>query len=144
MIVLDYLIGGNMNIRVPISVKMVITEDYRKKIFEEINSSIEQVKLELEQLQFQHKRLLSEAQKKGTEAVRIVQDRIGFEHKKRKEKLDRLMIQLDQVERLSDGEEILHTTVESEVDINIGDSWDGIFSQKEIVVKDGIIIDIRK
>jgi len=110
----------------------------------DIEKSIDKIKLELEQLQFQHKKLISEAQKRGNEAVRIVHDRIGLEHQKRKEKLEILMLQLEQIERLQEGDEILHDTVEAEVDVKIGDSWDYINASREIIIKDGVIIAIRE
>ncbi|WP_245683792.1 YlqD family protein [Vulcanibacillus modesticaldus] len=132
-----------MKIKVPIPVKMVVTNNYKANMIVEIEKSIKQIKIELEQLQFQQKKLLSEAKKKGNEAVRIVQERIGYEHQRRKEKLDKLVIQLEQVERLKEGEEIFYSTVESEIEIKVGDSWDEINRFSEIVVKDGVIIDIR-
>lgn len=133
-----------MKIRVPIPVKMLITNQTKLNMLNEIRQSIHQMKMEMEQLQFQQKKLMADAQKKGKEAVRIVQDRIGMEHQKRKEKLDRLYIQVEQLERLEEGEEILHSTVETEIEIQIGQSWDEVTQSQEIIIKDGIIFDIRR
>ncbi len=141
---LDYFMEVMMKIIVPIPIKMVITDDSKEKLLKEYKDSIHQLKIELEQLQFQQKKLIIEAQKKGSEAVRIVQDRIGYEHQKRKEKIERLVHQIEQVSSLSDGDEILHSTVDSEIEINIGDSWDDIMNHKEIIITDGKIVDIRK
>lgn len=131
-----------MKVKVPVPVKMIITKNSKLNLVSEIENAMRNIKLELEQLQFQQKKLLNEAQKKGAEAVRIVQDRLGYEHKRRKEKLDQLIIQLEQIEKLEEGDEILHSTVESEIEINIGDSWEDNIS--EIILRDGIVVDIRK
>lgn len=133
-----------MKIKIPVPIKLVVTLKTKEKLLMDIEKSIEKIKLELEQLQFQHKKLISEAQKKGNEAVRIVHDRIGHEHQKRKEKLDILMLQLEQIERLEEGDEILHDTVEAEIDVKIGDSWENIITSREIILKDGVIIEIRE
>lgn len=131
-----------MKIKIPVPVKLIVTLETKGKLLKDIEKSIEKIKLELEQLQFQHKKLINDAQKKGSEAVRIVHDRIGLEHQKRKEKLDILLLQLEQIERLEEGDEILHDTVEAEVEVKIDDSWDNIYNSRAIVIKDGVIIDI--
>ncbi len=133
-----------MRIKVPVPVYMLMTEKTKNNMLNEIKQTIQQIKIELDQLQFQQKKLFTEAQKKGKEAVRIVQERIGLEHQKRKEKLERLYIQLEQVDKLNEGDKILYNTLETEVEVEIGQSWDEIFHSQEIVIKDGIIIDIGK
>lgn len=132
-----------MKIRIPIPVKVIVTSGMKGKLLNDIEQSIGKIKIELEQLQFQQKKLLFDAQKKGSEAIRIVHERIDQENKKRTEKLDILISQLEHIEKLQEGDIILQETVESEVDINIGDKWDLIFKSKEIIIKDGIVIDIR-
>ena len=133
-----------MKIKVPVQVKLVVTPATREKLLKEVERAINQIKMELEQLQFQHKKLLSEAQKKGNEAVNIVHDRIVDEHQKRKEKLEILISQLEQIEKLEEGDEILRDTLETEIELNIGDSWNTIYKIREIIVKDDIIIEIRE
>jgi len=133
-----------MKVLVPVVVKMIITDKSRAKIIDEFKASIQQLKLELEQLQFQHKKLLNAAQKKGGEAVKLVQEKISVEKLKREEKIDKLFVQLDQLDKLEDGKEILHSTLETEVEINVNDPWDDLNHLKEIIVKDGIIIEIRR
>ncbi|GBF11646.1 YlqD family protein [Tepidibacillus infernus] len=133
-----------MKIKIPVPVKMVVTNQSKQLLVTEIEQSMKQIKVELEQLKFQQKKLLTEAEKKGKEAVRIVQDRIGYEHQKRKEKLEQLVVQLEQVEKLNIGDEIFHSTVDTEIEVNVGDHWDQIFHRYEIIIKDGIITEIRK
>jgi len=133
-----------MKIKVPVPVKMVVTERLKKDLLGDMKESIQELKIELEQLQFQQKKLLAEAKKKGKESLQLVQERIRMEQRKRKEKLDQLYIQVEQVEKLEEGEELLKNTVEAEMEIEIGQSWDEIYYSQEIVIKDGVIIEIRK
>ncbi|TCS79213.1 YlqD family protein [Tepidibacillus fermentans] len=133
-----------MKIKVPIPVKMIVTDSSKIKMRNEINESIRKLNVELEQLQFQQKKLMNEAQKKGREAVRIVQERMDYETNRRKEKLVTLTEQLNHLEKIEEGEEIFHRFVEAEMEIHVGDSWNQIFHGNEIVIKDGIVIEIRK
>jgi hypothetical protein len=41
------------------------------------------------------------------------------------------------------GSEIKEKEVQALVDVNVGDSWDQITKEQMIIVKDGIIIEIR-
>jgi len=131
-----------MKIKLPIPVKMVVTLSSKQETLSEIESKMSQIHKEIEQLQFQQKKLYVEAKKKGMDAINKVQDRIDFEFNRRQEKLEVLTEQWKLWENIIEGDEILYSTVEAEVDIMVGVSWKGI-QKKEIVIKDGIIIEIR-
>ncbi|GAB7388115.1 YlqD family protein [Bacillaceae bacterium] len=133
-----------MKIRRPVTVKLILTEATREKLRAELGEAIRQVQLELEQLQFQAKKLLAEAQKKGPEAFRIVKERLEREEKMRMEKKEQLAFKRKQVEALPLGSEIFHGTVESEVEIRVGDSWEDLMKGTEIILKDGYIYEIRE
>lgn len=133
-----------ITIRRPVSVKMIVTEQSKAKIDADYRSSIRRIKLEMEQLQFQGKKLIAEAQKKGNDAVKIVQDRIGQEFRTRREKLEWLHLQLEQLNGLPIGSEIAHGTVDSECTVQVGDNWEQLMQKTEIVIKDSIVVEIRQ
>jgi hypothetical protein len=133
-----------ITIRRPVVVKLVLTEQTKEKLRQEYKDAIRRLKLEMEQLQFQGKKLMTEAQKKGNEAVKLVQDRIGKEHRQRREKVEVLEQQLQQLDELEIGSEIHHGTVESECTVRVGDHWDECMTGTEIIIKDSIIVEIRQ
>lgn len=132
-----------MKIITPIPVRKVITYKTKNELIIEIKKDCDQVKMELEQLLFQKKKLLVIAKKKGTKAVNEVEMKINIEQVRRKEKLENLDLQLSIMEKLEDGVEINDGNVQVELDVNIGDSWEDI-NNYALIVKDGVIIDIRK
>lgn len=133
-----------IKVRRPVAVKIILTEQTKTKMKQEYKEAIRRLKLEMEQLQFQGKKLMTEAQKKGTEAVKLVQERIGQEHRERREKLDMIVQQMEQLEHLEIGSELHHSTMESEFTIQVGDNWEEWMSGSEIVIKDSIVVEIRR
>jgi hypothetical protein len=133
-----------IKVRRPVAIIMILTEQSKTKMKQEYQESARRLKLEMEQLQFQGKKLMTEAQKKGNESVKLVQERIGQEYRGRREKLDIIMQQLEQLEHLEIGSELHHSTMESECTIQVGDNWEEWILGAEIVIKDAIIIEIRR
>lgn len=132
-----------ITVKIPIKVKMILTEDSRKKLEEEFSTRKKRYEVELEQLHFQSKKLLMEAQRRGMEAQEIVQQRMNKEESSRRKKITDLDFQIQQLSQVPNGSEVLYTTVESEVEVKIGDEWDKIMNQVEIILLDGVIHEIR-
>ncbi|HBI02579.1 MAG TPA: hypothetical protein DDY49_00935 [Paenibacillaceae bacterium] len=132
-----------ITVKRPIKVKMILTEDSRKQLEEEFSSRKKRYELELEQLQFQGKKLLLEAQRRGMEAQEVVQQRMFKEESSRRKKISDLDFQIQQLSVIPDGSEVLYTTVESEIEVKVGDNWDHVINQAEIILLDGVIHEIR-
>jgi dsDNA-specific endonuclease/ATPase MutS2 len=127
-----------------VQVKVIMTEASRAALVEQYRQQIRRRQEEWEQWQFQAKKLLADARKRSPEALEFVQERIAREERQRKEKLEQLQFQLRQAESLPEGSEIEYATVQSPVQIRVGDVWDEIMSGTEIMVKDGRICEIRQ
>ena len=133
-----------LTIKRDIKVLMVLTEAARKKLNAELHGLRERYEIELEQLDFQAKKLMHEAQRKGRDAIAIVERRLRQEKAAREEKLESIVNQLEHIASLADGSEIPYTTVQSDVEIRIGDRWDERMSGAEIVLIDGVVAEIRE
>lgn len=133
-----------MKLKRTVLLKMVLTPDLRRKLREEYEGYIRKYEVELEQLYFQSKKWIQEASKKGPDAQKIVQDRLKKEEKARKDKVKQYTEMLHQLSLLPDESEIIHSQLEGEVEVSIGDHWDKLIGKSEIVVRDGIVIEIRE
>ncbi|WCN39067.1 YlqD family protein [Aneurinibacillus uraniidurans] len=133
-----------LTIKREIKVLMVLTEAARQKLNAELYSLQKRYELELEQLDFQAKKLLYEAQRKGRDAIAIVERRLSQEKTAREEKLAEIAVRLEHIASLADGSEIPYTTVQSDVEIRVGDCFDELMNGAEIVLVDGIVAEIRK
>jgi len=132
-----------MRIRRPVQVKLILTEPTRNRFLGELEEQVKRLRMELEQLQFQGKKLLSDAQRRGPAAVEVVRERLAREERARRERIEALKAQAEQLRVLPEGSEVLYTTVESDVEIRVGDDWNALMHGAEIVLKDGVVVAIR-
>ncbi|MGY4689798.1 YlqD family protein [Salibacterium sp. K-3] len=122
------------------AVKHVLTERMRERMAADFRRDQHRQKKEIEQLQFQMQKQMKsvDAAWKKTE----VKERYDKEIEKRKEKMKSAQFQLTQLEHLPSGTEIASGEVEAIEEVSEGDEWPA--GNQEIVVKDGVIIQIRK
>jgi hypothetical protein len=132
-----------MKIKRPILLKMILTPILRTKLEDEYKSVIRTYEHELEQLDFQSRKLLHDSSKKGSDAHKIIHDRLKHEEKLRKEKIAQHHQLLNQLAKIPEGNEIVHSELEGEVEVKVGERWDKLINKLEIVVKDDMIIEIR-
>lgn len=133
-----------MKIVRPVQVKVVLTEGSKKELEIEYKERLSQVKIELEQLRFQGKKILHDAGKKSADQIRVLQEKLRIEEKKKHEQIEQNEFQIEQLQLLPIGTEILHSTIESVATIKVGDEWDDLMKNAEIIIKDGIIHEIRE
>lgn len=132
-----------LTVRRSIKVKMILTEASKRQLEEEFSARKKRYELEMEQLHFQAKKLMVEAQRRGMEAQEVVHQRIFKEESARRKKITDLDFQIQQLSQVPLGSEVLYTTVESDIEVKVGDAWDKIMNQAEIILLDGVIHEIR-
>mgnify|MGYP001159186405 CR=1 FL=1 len=132
-----------MRVKRPVTVKMIVTHETKKELLRQCEQSIRQLELELEQLSFERRKLLHRAEKQGRDVIQQAEARLQEEVSERREKQDQLKLQYEQIKQLPEGSEIIHGQVESEVTVELGDNWEELMKNQEIVLKDGIVHEIR-
>jgi len=133
-----------MKIKRPVQVKVILTETSKNELAIEYQERLNQLKLELEQLRFQTKKLLHDASKKSPEQQRLYQERLKNEEKKMNEQIENMQFQIEQIDLVPIGTEIHHSTIESEVEIKVGDVWEDLMKSCEIIIRDGVVHEIRE
>lgn len=127
-----------MKILQSVVVKQVLTEKSKKELLNNFESNLFQLRKECEQLQFEQKKLEKNSKFLGHE----IRNHFEVEIKKRTEKMKMVTFQIEQLNLLALGSEVKEKEVQAIVDVQIGDSWNNI-NQVEIVIKDGIVQEIR-
>lgn len=125
----------------PVIVKVRVTESYRKAAAAEVREAVARIDMLLKQLELQAKKIagagnVSTREAEGSRAIE--QERI-----KALESRLRLVGQLKEIGRLTDGQEVVHGRLESLVEIKVGDLWDRVMSV-EVVLEDGRVVEIRQ
>lgn len=121
------------------TVKQVITDQSREKLIAYFENKIIETKKQLDQLQYEKKKLLF--QKKFDRNK--LENRFRIEEMKREQNIDWYEFQLEQIKQLPNGSEIFEREVDEIIEVSIGSKWDEIAEDRTIIVKDGIIVEIK-
>lgn len=133
-----------LSIRQPVSVKIVLTELAKQQILTEQRRQVEQLMVELDQLDQQGKQALEEAMAQGGQAAQQIRQQLDEERNKRLEQREQLIQQIQQIQQMDLGTELQNMTVETNVDVRVGDDWGKILLGSEIIIKDGVVQEIRR
>ncbi|MDQ0341610.1 hypothetical protein J2S14_000403 [Lederbergia wuyishanensis] len=129
-----------MRILQTVSVKQVLTEMSKYKLQKRFKDNKQQLKKECDQLLFELKKL--ERTRKFTPSG--LKTQFDKEIEMRKEKIKLIDFQIEQLDMLSIGSELHDQDIQAIIDIKVGDNWDEVAKGKTIVIKDGIIVEIRE
>lgn len=127
-----------------ITVKQIVTEKSKRDTLEQIKEEI--IRLTEEQAAFEEDKtkLLTEASLKGADQAQLEKFRKHFETDGARFRVrqDELRERSEEISKLVVGEEIVGGTVEGPYEVRVGQSLNDALAT-EIVVKDGIIVEIR-
>ena len=131
-----------MFVRVPVAVKAKVTEDLKLKIIGDLQNTIKQMELDLEQFEFQAKKALHQAAS-DLSVLPALREQIEVERNKRVSAKAEAEAKLKRAEDLAIGAEIGHGTLERTVEITIGTNIDALMGA-EIVTEYGKVIAFRE
>ncbi|MBN6887140.1 putative RNase H-like nuclease (RuvC/YqgF family) [Cytobacillus horneckiae] len=127
-----------MQIIQTVTVKQVLTENSKSKLLSNYEWKKQQLQKECDQFKFEMKKW--EKAKKAQSNLKTYFDK---EIQSRNEKIKLLDFQIEQLHMLPLGSELKEKEVQALVTIEKGDRWDSIENGKTIIIKDGIIDEIR-
>ncbi|MCM3600213.1 YlqD family protein [Robertmurraya korlensis] len=128
-----------MNILQTVVVKQVLTETSKQVLLNKFELEKSQLQKESEQLRFEMRKL--EKSKKMT--VNSFKNRFENEIHTRLEKIKLLDFKIEQLHMLPLGSELKEKECQAVVEVNVGDAWEDIQTEKTIIIKDGIVDEIR-
>lgn len=121
-------------------VKQILTEDSKKKLFDQYEARKLQLQREKSQLQFELKRM----EKTKNFSPGTLKNHFEKEINKRLEKEKLLEFQIEQLHMLPLGSELKEKEIQALIEVKVGDSWTDRLGQPEIIIKDGVIEEIRE
>jgi hypothetical protein len=133
--------GGSsiMQLIQTVIVKQILTEQSKQKLLEKYFAGKLQMQKEYEQLQFELKKL-EKAKKYQASALKTHFEK---ELKKRHDKEKLYEFQIEQLHMLPLGSELKQKEVQALVEVNVGDNWEEVTGQRTIIIKNGMIEEIR-
>lgn len=128
----------------PVLIKNVVTENFKKQMLEELSNAIKQIEIRLEQMEFRGRRMIADIGKKDQRKLSGLQEELKQEREKQRQLKEDLEYKLAEIEKLQAGEVFVSGIYDSPVKIDVGDKIMEKLSQAEIIVEDGIVIQIAE
>ncbi len=132
----------DMYIKVPVAVKAKVTEDLKLKIIGDLQNTIKQMELDLEQFEARAKEVMNQAAS-NLNMLPALREQIDVERQKRVAAKTDAEAKLKRAEALELGAEIGHGTLERVVKIAVGTDLDALMGA-EILTEDGKVIAFRE
>jgi hypothetical protein len=126
----------------PVLIKAVVTESFKRLYIQDLEDAIKRADVFLEQITTQIRR--SELERQVSPQSRAIRQQLEVEHARQEAARAELQMRLREAESLQLNMEFTQGTVESLVEVNIGDNLFNKLGRAEILVKDGIILEIRE
>lgn len=128
----------------PVIVKHVVTESFKDQVLDEIQRALEQVDGNLTQLDFQARRMIAELERQDPQRASQAREELRRERQRQETIREELQLKRRQIETLEDGSIFVAGSYDAPVVLEVGQHFGRRMSQAEIIVKDGIIIEIRE
>ena len=132
-----------MTVRVPVAIKSKVTEGLKAKLIADLQQRLDLVDQDLQQIEFQAKRLLSEQAKIDAQGLIQLRQQIEEEKQKRLNFKADVAAKLKDAEKLELGSEISQGTMEQTITVKVGDDLDALMGS-EILLEDSKIVAFRQ
>ena len=138
-----------MTLRVPVTVKAKVNFKNKTmikieaKIIADLQSRLEMVEQDLQQIEFQAKRLLSEQAKIDAQGLVQIRQQIDAEQQKRLAFKEDVTAKLKEAQELTIGTEVPQGNLEQQITVKVGDDLNAMMGA-EILLEDGKIIAFRQ
>ncbi|MCK5743119.1 MAG: hypothetical protein KAH30_00105 [Caldisericia bacterium] len=122
-----------------VTLKSVITEDFRKQFSTQVQSMISEVKVELDKLKASEQQLMLNTGSMDYNQIMQVKSQLEREKTSRETTVKELEVRIEQVSKMNDGDLFNQGLLDGHAEIKVGDNLDTKLAASEIVVKDGVV-----
>ena len=133
-----------MELKRVVMVKAIVTEAFKQNLVRELERAVANLDTQLTQMETQSKNYLEDLKKKG-----LMQKAAAFKQQFEEEKARQaaaksdLLMKIEEAKRLQIGSEFVQGPLEGPIHVGVGDNLYKKIGGAEILVKDGIIQEIR-
>lgn len=130
-----------ITLKCPVTVKSKVTDVLKEQLVAEIKEAMAKVDMELQQIEFHAKRLMTEQVRSDVQGLTALRQQIDGEKQKRLELKNHLQEKMKETSQLELGAEIVQGTMEQMVTVQEGDDLQKLMN-REILLEDGKILAI--
>jgi hypothetical protein len=132
----------SITVQRPIVIKTIVTDSFKRLYVADLEDAIKRVEALMQQLDVQARRF--DLERQVSPQSRAVRQQLEVERARQEAARAELTARLREAQDLKINDEFTHGTIEGVTDLSVGDNLFDKISRAEIVVKDGIIMEIRE
>ena len=133
---------ASITVQRPVVIKAIVTEAFKRLYVADLEEAIKRVDAIVQQIDVQSRRV--ELERQVSPQTRNIRAQLEMERQRQEGTRIELQARLREAQDLQLNTEFLQGTIEGTVDVSVGDNLFDKISSTEIVVKDGIVLEIRE
>jgi len=126
----------------PVVVKAIVTETFKKQYLSELEDTVRRLDAVITQIDTQIRR--TELERQITPQARAIRQQLEVERSRQEAARMELAARIKEAEDLKLNTEFSQGTIESMAELNVGDNFFTRLARAEVIIKDGIVIEIRE
>ena len=132
-----------MRLKRGVTIMAIVTEEFKSRAKEDLSKTIQRIESASQQLESQLRRYVPEVAKTDLKQASRLRQEIEAERQKHDSARAELTQRLREITELEIGAEFEQGQIEADVDVAVGDNLLEKLSGAEIVIKEGVIQEIR-
>jgi YlqD protein len=132
---------ASITVQRPVLIKAIVTEGFKRLYMSDLEDAIKRIDATVQQIDIQSRRF--DLERQVTPQSRALRQQLELERARQEATRAELQARLREAEELQLNSEFTQGTIEGTVEVSVGDNLFDKISRTEIIVKDGIILEIR-
>ncbi len=124
--------------------RSIVTENLRRDLSEQLQAAAEEMDRRMNEMDAPTRAYITDLQRNNLQQAMAVRKQIEAEKKRQQDMRDAMLERKAAVEELEDGTEVTRGTLESFVEVKVGDNLRAILGGVQIVTRDDEVIEIRE
>lgn len=125
-------------------VKSLVTEKLKKILSAETRNQMDAVEADFGRFQEHREHYMSQCREKDVKPDYEIMKKMAMEEERFKGTRRQIEQKLTELGKLKMGEEFVHGTVDSPVEVKIGDNWHALMTGVEVILDDGQVQELRQ
>jgi YlqD protein len=133
---------ASITVQRPVVIKTIVTDSFKRLYIADLEDAIKRVEAIVQQIDVQSRRF--DLERQVTPQTRALRQQLELERARQEATSAELAARLREAQQLALNEEFTQGTLEGTVEVSVGDNLFDRISRTEVIVKDGIIMEIRE
>lgn len=133
---------ASITVQRPVIIKTIVTESFKRLYVADLEEAIKRVDTIMQQIDVQSRRF--ELERQVTPQTRNLRAQLELERQRQEATRAELQARLREAQDLQLNSEFTQGTIEGMVEVAVGDNLFDKIARTEVIVKDGIVLEIRE